>query len=223
MRPELNIWERSKGLLKLITARGLAKAPEMDSAAQGAELLAPFVKGHNLKLLDVGCAGGHFYHSLVRRGLKVDYYGLDSSPKAVRRARFAFKKLGLDPKRIIAGAVEDLYGFQFDLAAVINVLTFRPDFREPLDRLVDAGVKALVVRDNFGPETVIRWEIDGYLDEGYNHLKGYWNRWSLSEVQDFLASRGFQSALYEDQRTRGQMELVVDKPYYWSWLTAWRQ
>jgi SAM-dependent methyltransferase len=194
----------------------------MDSAAQGAELLASFVGSNRPRLLDVGCGGGHFYHSLARRGLAVDYFGLDSSPKVVAQARRAFAELGLDPTRILLGAVEDLRDEKFELAAFINVLSFRPDYREPVDRVLDCGVKALVVRDNFGPKTEIRWETDGFLDDGYNHLKGYWNRWSTEEFQDFLATRGFWAQTEEDRRTRGQMELVVGKPYYWSWLVAQR-
>jgi SAM-dependent methyltransferase len=224
LNPELNIWERSQGLLELVYARGLDQVPEMDAAAQGAELLAPFIKSASPKprLLDVGCAGGHFYHSLKKRGLEVDYYGLDYSPKMVAQAQKALAQLGLDPRRIILGAIADLSGFSFELGILINTLTFCPDFREPLDRLVDTGLTALVIRDNFGPKTVIRWETDGYLDEGYNHLKGYWNQWSVAEVREFLGSRGFETREVMDRRTQGQVEMVVDKPYYWSWLVAFR-
>ncbi|MDR1578448.1 MAG: class I SAM-dependent methyltransferase [Deltaproteobacteria bacterium] len=231
----LNIWEHAQGLLELVYARGLDQVPEMDAAAQGAELLAPFI-GQPVfggdpenqlvltrpRLLDVGCGGAHFYHSLKKRGLLVDYFGLDSSHKMVGRARKAFEVLGLDPQRILLGAVEDLWERRFELAVVINVLTFCPDFREPLDRLVDAGVKALVIRDNFGPTTTIRWEPDGYLDEGFNHLKGYWNQWGKDEVSLFFQSRGFRTEFVLDRRTQGQVEMVVDKPYHWSWLVASR-
>jgi SAM-dependent methyltransferase len=223
MNPALNIWEKSRGLLDLIYARGLDRAPEMDCAAQGAELLAPLIGSNRPRLLDAGCAGGHFYHSLARRGLKVDYYGLDSSPQTVALAQAAFRTLGLEPRRLVLGALADLAGWKFELAAVINTLSFNPDFREPLDRILDCGVRALVIRDNFGPQTVIRWEPDGYLDEGHNHLRGYWNQWSLAETREFLASRGFQSQAVEDRRVRGQVEMVVGKPYRWSWLVAVRE
>jgi SAM-dependent methyltransferase len=196
----------------------------MDSSAQGAELLAPFAAAlKSPRLLDVGCGGGHFYHSLKRRGLSADYFGLDSSRQAVRTARAAFETLGLDRGRIILGRVEDLFGLEFDLAVIINTMTFCADFRQPLDRIIDTGVRAVVIRDNFGPETEIRWEPDGFLDEGFNHLCGYWNRWSEAAVADFFSQRGFATKKVMDNRTKGQMELVVNKPYYWSWLLAWRR
>jgi SAM-dependent methyltransferase len=223
VRRELNIWEHSQGLLALNLARGLDEAPEMDSSAQGAELIAPLMaKSLCPKLLDAGCGGGHFYHSLARRGINVDYYGLDKSPQVAQTAREAFKTKGLDPQRILTGSMEDLCGLTFDLGVIINTLTFCADFREPLDRIINTGVRGLVIRDNFGPQTVIRWEEDGFLDEGFNHLCGYWNRWSTREVTEFLAKRAFETKIVLDQRTKGQMELVVNKPYYWSWLVAWK-
>jgi SAM-dependent methyltransferase len=194
--------------------------PEMDCAAQGARLTAPFLRDQSARLLDVGCGGGHFYHSLRRRGLDCDYWGLDYSPSIVKAAKYAFGRLGLELRRIILGDVAYFWDFPIDVAVMINVLTFNPDFRAPLERLVEAEAQAIIIRDNFGPKTVIRWEEDGYLDPVYNHLKGYWNQWSRKEVAEFLKDRGFECEFIRDDRTKGRIELVVDKPYRWSWLVA---
>jgi hypothetical protein len=125
-------------------------------------------------------------------------------------------------ERLISGRLEDLVGREFEAAALVNTLTFCADFREPLERLAETGLQALVVRDNFGDRTIIRWETDGWLDPGWNHLKGYWNQWSGAEVTAFLEERGFTVTPVEDLRTRGRAEMVVGKPYFWSWLTAFR-
>jgi SAM-dependent methyltransferase len=192
----------------------------MDCAAQGAELLAPHLDRPGLRVLDAGCGGGHFRLSLLRRGLAVDYLGLDSSPAMVRTARAALRRQGLAPAMIVLGDLRDFRDLTCDAAAVINVLSFNPDFRQPLDRLACAGTKVLVVRDFFAARTKIRYEIDGYLDPGFNHLKGYWNQWSRTEVADFLEQLGYEVSFVADRRTRGRIELVVDKPYRWSWLVA---
>ncbi|MDR0356706.1 MAG: class I SAM-dependent methyltransferase [Deltaproteobacteria bacterium] len=220
--PRLNIWEHSLSLRELCRRRALDLEPEMDCAAQGAELLAPLVRQMAFapKLLDVGCGGGHFLHSLKRRGLEVDYYGLDSSPSLIETAQKAFAEQNLDPARLMLGDVSHLCDFSCHLAVMINVLSFNPDFRAPLERLAETGAKALLIRDNFGEGTIIRWETDGFLDPGYNHLKGYWNQWSRKEVGDFLRRRGYKTSFIEDARTKGGLELVVEKPYYWSWLLA---
>lgn len=218
--PALNIWEHSTQIRKLCRLRALDLEPEMDCAAQGARLAAPFLSGWKARLLDVGCGGGHFRHSIARLGIKCDYHGLDSSPKMVKLAKAALKKQGLDPSRIFLEDVSDLYGFSCDVAVMINTLSFNPDFRAPLERLVETGAKAIIIRDNFGAKTVVRWEIDGYLDPGFNHLKGYWNQWSKREAAGFLEARGYQCAFIIDDRTKGRVEMVVDKPYRWSWLVA---
>ena len=176
--------------------------------------------GPSARLLDVGCGGGHFIHSLARRGIECDYRGMDSSLAMVRLARRSFKKLGLDPRRISLAEDCDLHDYRCDVAVMINVLSFNPDFRAPLERLAAAGPKAIIIRDNFGAKTVVKWERDGYLDEGFNHLKGYWNQWSRYEMTAFLLELGYRSDFIEDRRTRGRVEMVVDKPYRWSWLVA---
>ncbi len=51
-------------------------------------------------------------------------------------------------------------------------------------------------------------------------MKGYWNRWSAAEVKAFFAEYGYKAIEIVDDRTKGEMELVVGKPYYWSWLLA---
>jgi hypothetical protein len=126
-------------------------------------------------------------------------------------------------ERLVCGRLEDLnHSRRFEAAALLNTLTFCPDFREPLERLAESGLAALVIRDNFGEQTRLLWETDGYLDPGFNHLKGYWNQWSRSEVTAFLEERGFTVTPVVDERTRGRAEMVVGKPYYWSWLAAFR-
>jgi SAM-dependent methyltransferase len=219
--PSLNIWEHSRGLLKLCQRRALDLEPEMDGAAQGVEILTSLAKRPpGQRLLDVGCGGGHFYHSLKRGGLLFDYFGLDYSPSFVKVAREALVRFGQDPSSIMLENISDLTSFYCQAAVVINTLTFCPDFRAPLDRIIDTGAEIILIRDNFGQETKILWETDGYLDEGFNHLKGYWNKWSMEELDQFFKVNSFKTSWIEDKRTAGLEELVVDKSYNWSWLLA---
>jgi SAM-dependent methyltransferase len=222
--PNLNIWEHSAALRELYARRADGLEEEMDASAQAAELLAPFIRAAAAppRLLDAGCGSGYLWHSFRRRGLTVEYYGLDYSPGLIEIGRRLMPAHGVPAERLICGRLEDLHGRTFEAAALINTLTFCPDFREPLDRLADSGLKALVIRDNFGEQTQIRWETDGWLDSGWNHLRGYWNQWSRVEVTAFLEERGFTVAPAEDARTRGRPEMVVGKTYNWAWLTAFR-
>ncbi|MDR1040724.1 MAG: class I SAM-dependent methyltransferase [Deltaproteobacteria bacterium] len=221
--PELSIWEHSEGLTRLVRRRALDLEPEMDCAAQAAEILAGAGLPPGSRLLDIGCGAGHFIHSLRKRGLALEYSGLDSSPSAIAAGREAYRALSLDPDLLRLGSMEDLAGETVDAALFMNVLSFSPDYRRPLDRAAACGAKVILVRDNFGPETVVSWEEDGYLDPGWNHLKGYWNRWSADEMAGFLGDLGFDGEFIEDRRTGGEMELVVGKPYHWRFLLAKRR
>ncbi|MDR3154265.1 MAG: class I SAM-dependent methyltransferase [Deltaproteobacteria bacterium] len=221
--PALNIWEHSRGLAELLERRAMDLAPEMDCAAQAAEILGSLGLPAGARLLDLGCGAGHFLHSLRRRGLVLDYRGLDSSPTAVAIGKAAFRRLHLNPDMLTLASVEDLRGEAADIALFMNVLSFCPDFRRPVDRAADCGARFILIRDNFGPETVISWAPDGYLDEGWNHLKGYWNRWSCAETEGFLEGLGYSCEFMEDRRTGGLPELVVGRPYTWRFLLARRE
>jgi SAM-dependent methyltransferase len=221
--PELSVWDHSRGLAELLRRRALDLEPEMDCAAQAAEILGSLGLPEGSRLLDAGCGAGHFIHSLVKRGMELDYRGLDSSPVAVEAGKGAFRELGLDPGRLELGSIDDLAGRAVDAALFMNVLSFCPDYRRPLDRAASCGARVILVRDNFGEKTEMKWEEDGYLDEGWNHLKGYWNRWSRSGMAGFLDGLGFGCRFIGDRRTGGRPELVVGKPYTWEFLLATRR
>lgn len=221
--PSSNIWEHSRTVLELYAARARGEV-EMDASAQGVEILAPYLTSTSYpqppRLLDAGCGSGYLWHSFKKRNLGVEYYGLDYSPSLIDLGQKILPEHGLPASRLRCETIEDIQGESFELVTLFNTLTFCPDFRQPLDRLAGTGPGIILIRDNFGPETIIRWELDGYLDPDYNHLKAYWNQWSLQEVTLFLEDYGYQCTPVVDRRTQGQMELVVDKTYFWSWLLA---
>lgn len=218
--PELNIWEHSATVRALYSKRARGEE-EMDAAAQAAQILAPYLSPGQT-LLDAGCGSGYYYWSFKRRGLKVDYYGLDYSPTLIDIGRRYLPSAGLDPGRLQVGAIEDLNG-TYDAVICFNTLSFCPDFRLPLDRLCRAANRYILLRTNLGEKTVYRWEIDGYLDQGYNNLKAYWNMYAEAEVTAFMEDMGFIVSPIVDRRTGGAMELVVGKPYYWKLLFGQRR
>ena len=221
--PSFNIWEHSQTVRELYATRANGQG-EMDAAAQAAEILAPFIQKSNPKprLLDAGCGSGYLWHSFQKHKLNLEYHGLDYSPSLIEIGQQILPSYGLPESHLKCGTIEDLQGESFDLVVLINTLSFCPDFRQPLDRLASTNPQIILIRDNFGPETIIRWELDGYLDAGYNHLKAYWNQWSIPEVSTFLADYGYNITPITDRRTAGLEEMVVGKSYFWSWLLATR-
>ncbi|MDR2405538.1 MAG: class I SAM-dependent methyltransferase, partial [Deltaproteobacteria bacterium] len=164
--PKLNIWEHSEGLKDLCRKRARNALPEMDSAAQAADILKTLNITPKTPILDGGCGAGHFIHSLAKRELDLDYHGLDYSPSYIEIGKEAFTELSLDPERLFVESLDDLSGIEYGVAVLINVMSFNPDFRRILGRVVETGAKTILVRDNFGQDTAILWDIDGYLDVG---------------------------------------------------------
>jgi 2-polyprenyl-3-methyl-5-hydroxy-6-metoxy-1,4-benzoquinol methylase len=218
--PKFNIWEHS-AIVRALYARRARGEDEMDAAAQAAGILAPHIKP-GMSLLDAGCGSGYYYWSFLRRNLKIEYYGIDYSPTLIEIGRQNITGSGLDPQRLRVAAIEDLTK-TYDIVLCFNTLSWCPDFRRPLERLCQAARHYILIRTNLGFKTITRWEIDGHLDQGFNHLKAYWNQYSESLVTEFMSELGFELAPIQDRRTRGQMELVVGKPYYWKILFGRRR
>ena len=213
--PEFNIWEHSTIVRDLYTRRAQGQ-DEMDAAAQTVEILAPYIES-GMTVLDAGCGSGYYYWSFKRRNLDIEYHGLDYSPSLIDIGRRELAVAGLPPERLQAGTIENITDV-FDAVICCNTLSWCPDFRLPLERLLSAARKFIVIRTNLGAETVYRYEPDGYLDDGYNHLKAYWNQYSEADMTAFMREMGFEVMPIVDRRTGGELELVVGKPYFWKFL-----
>jgi cyclopropane fatty-acyl-phospholipid synthase-like methyltransferase len=213
--PEFNIWEHSANVRDLYARRAQGH-DEMDAAAQTVEILAPHLKP-GMTVLDAGCGSGYYYWSFKRRHLDIQYHGIDYSPSLIQIGRRELAQAGLPPERLQAESIENLTD-TFDAVICCNTLSWCPDFRLPLERLLAVTKKFIVIRTNLGNQTIYRYEPDGYLDDGYNHLKAYWNQYSEADMTAFMQNMGFEVTPIMDRHTNGEMELVVGKPYFWKFL-----
>ncbi|MBU1741840.1 MAG: methyltransferase, partial [Proteobacteria bacterium] len=171
MRAQHNIWEHSAVVRDLYARRAGAEAPEMDAHAQAIEILAPNLLP-NMSVLDAGCGSGYLFHSFRTRNLEVEYHGLDCSASLIDLGRRFLSGFGLPPERLEVGLIENLRE-RYDVVVCLNTLSWLPDWRLPLDRLCASTRKVLLIRTNLGPTQKTRWEIDGYLEVGFNHLSAY--------------------------------------------------
>jgi 2-polyprenyl-3-methyl-5-hydroxy-6-metoxy-1,4-benzoquinol methylase len=116
-----NIWDHSQTVLELYELRCRKIIEEMTCHAQAAELLQSLVKPGD-DLLDVGCGTGYFFHSLRKRNIPVNYYGIDSTPRFITIAKKYLPEFGLHPNNLSNLRIEDM---RADVDQVIcnNVLT----------------------------------------------------------------------------------------------------
>ncbi len=214
-----NIWEHSTTVKTLYARRCRLEEDEMTCAAQAAELLAPFVLPDD-ELLDAGCGSGYFFHSLRKRNIPVQYYGIDAAPSLIEIGRSYMSEYGLPTSRLRVMRIEDLNG-KMDHIICMNVLSNIDNYHRPLERLLQCAQKTLILRESMREQSVYTYVKDQYLDDGCN-LKVYVNTYSISEVLAFIQSYGFSAQIVEDRRTRGNPELVIDYPHYWAFLVARR-
>lgn len=216
MNKRWNPWANDRNTYELYRRRCRGEAEEMTCAAQAAEILAPLVRPGET-LLDAGCGGGYYRHSFAKRGIDVDYHGLDYTPEMIELAR---AEMGA-PERFELGAIEELER-PYDTILCFNVLTNSPHYALPLERLLQAARRRVLLRESMADELVVRYTPDPYLDEGARHIRVYHNTYPIAEVTAFMREHGFTVTRIPDRRSNDGVEMVVDIPHHWRILLAER-
>ncbi len=219
--PAWNPWTSDRNTLELYRRRCRREIEEMTCAAQAAEIVSS-LEGPGETLLDAGCGGGYYLWSLMDRGVKSTYFGLDYTPCMVDLARWEIcPRAGIPEKRFRLGAIEYL-DEEFDTILCFNVLTNSPHYALPLERLLYCTRKRIIIRESMADELVVRYTADPYLDPDKRHIKVYHNTYPLAEVEEFIQSYGFRTTRIHDRRTDDGKEMVVDIPHYWRIILAER-
>lgn len=219
--PPLNIWTRTQNsLYQLYEDRVRGRAEELDCHAQAAEIYAPHHRPEDL-ILDAGAGSGYFYHSLKKRGLLGRYHLLDFNADFVEQGRQALA--GENPRpAFIHQSIQQTPG-QYEAVFCLNTLFCLPDYRQGLERLLEATRKIIIIRTPLAENNIIRYETDAYLDPGAENLKSYFNIWSLAEITTFVTTHGFTVTKPVDTRTNDQGEISAGKFFPWRWLVGLRE
>lgn len=195
----------------------------MTCAGQAAEILGSRLQAGE-SLLDAGCGGGYYLWSFMDRGLRPDWHGLDYTPEMVELARTEVaSRAGLEPERFMLGFIEDLPETSYDTVLCFNVLTNSPHFAAPLERLLRAARRRVLLRESMGDELVVNFTPDPYLDEGKRHIRVYHNTYPIEEVTGLMEQEGFAVERIRDARTGDGTELVVGFPHQWRILYGERR
>ena len=212
-----SIWHHSKYYVELSIARASGEAEEMDAVQQAAELLSTRLTP-GMTVLDVGSAAGHLRRSLAP--LRVDYYGIDPSERAIEIGRAYGARSGLSRARLRALPIEQLpVDETYDAVVSLSTLQYLPAFQQPLEAMARAARRWLVVRASFGDRTETRFIPDALLEPGFETIRAYFNVYARDEVEEFLVAEGFSVTWEADRRQRdrfgGEPEVVggVRIPY----------
>lgn len=214
-----NIWQHSAEVRELYRKRARDEVEEMTCAAQAAELLAPLVDPGDT-LLDIGCGSGYFFHSLRKRGIAAEYYGIDATRSLVELGWAELPRFGLLSDRLSVLRIEDLNG-NADHVLCMNVLSNIDNFFKPLERMLKVARKSLILRESIADSPSQAYVRDRYLDAGVE-LNVYVNTYSRTEMIAFIRAFGFTVREEIDRRTEGRSELVIGYPHHWTFLVATR-
>ena len=214
-----NIWRHSAIVRELYRKRARGEAEEMTCAAQAAELLTPFIRSGD-SVLDAGCGSGYFFHSLAARGLDAEYHGFDATAELIELGRNELPAFGLPVDRLRVCRLEDFQGAA-DHVLCMNVLSNIDNFHRPLERLLLAARKTLILRESIADAGYCHYVVDEYLDPGVR-LKVHVNTYARREIMPFIESYGFEVEEVVDRRTMGATEMVIGYPHAWTFLRAVR-
>lgn len=215
-----NIWEHSATVRELYARRCQREAEEMTSHRQAMRLLAPHVTRGDT-LLDAGCGSGYLFHSLAALPAPVEYYGIDCSPSLLALGREFLPPHGLIPERLIELRLEDLRA-AVDHVVCINVLSNIDNYHRPLERLLLAARRTVILRESIGDSSNYTYVVDRYLDPGVE-LKVHVNRYARAELVAFIESYGFEVRIHTDEHSGGEPQNVIDHPHWWTFVEAVRK
>lgn len=210
-----SIWEHSATVRDLYERRARQQAEEMTCAAQAADLLRPLVAAGDT-LLDIGCGSGYFYHSLARRQIPVEYYGLDACQSLIDIGKAILPDFGLPADRLVSGRLEDLNAV-VDHIVCMNVLSNLDNFHRPLERMLRSARKSVILRESIKDGAEYRYVVDNYL-ESDEPLRVHVNAYDRSEIEGLATELGYETRFVQDWRTEGRPELVIDAAHYWTFI-----
>lgn len=215
-----SIWEHSAHVRELYAQRCRREVEEMTAHRQAVRLLEPHVRPGDT-LLDAGCGSGYLFHAVQEMGLPVEYYGLDASPTLLDIGRAILPAYGLAPDRLIEMRIEDMRA-DVDHVLCINVLSNLDNYHRPLERMLLAARKTVILRESITEFARYSYVEDRYLDPGVR-LNVHVNAYDREELTKFVEGYGFDVSIHVDEHSRGRPQKVIDHPHWWTFVEAARK
>ena len=141
----LNEYKNNINNAKIYYDRAIGKEPEMEVSKAMAKIIQKKIK-LNDKILDVGCASGHFYRSIKKRISKNFYYtGTDPYAIFLEKAKKAWKKE--QNVNFIKGNIYNLpfKKNEFNLSFCSNVFIHLNDVIKPLKEILRVTKKTVII------------------------------------------------------------------------------
>ena len=210
----LNEYENNFNNAKIYFDRATGKSPEMEVSKAIANILKPKIKNGS-KLLDVGCACGHYYRSIKKRVKKNFFYtGTDPYEIFLDKAKIAWKNdSNVD---FLKGNIYKLpfKKNQFDLTICSNVFIHLNKIKKPLQELLRVTKGTIIIR------TVV-YDVSYKVQLVYNNK--WWKNTDVKPKDEFdkngnprafsyfnILSKDFLEGTIKDINKRAKVTFVKD-------------
>lgn len=172
----LNEYKNNNNNAKIYYDRATGKSPEMEVSKAMANFLEKKVKKDD-KILDVGCATGHFYRSIKKKIKKNFFYtGTDPYSIFLDKARIAWKK----EKNVnfIKGNIYKLpfKKNEFDVSFCSNVFIHLNDVNKPLKEIFRVTKKTTILR-------TVLFDVSYKVQLVYNNK--WWSDTNVKPIDEF--------------------------------------
>lgn len=195
------IWNNDDKVEMRTYQRVTGELPEMESTKQLVQLIGE-VYEPGMRVLDVGCAAGHYYNGLSRLDPDIKYTGVDATVKYIEFAKAHFKD---NPNTtFMVGDIFDLPKSlgTFDIVYCCNVILHLPDFREPLRNLLRVTKRHCLVRTLISDKTYLnKFLYTDDFDKENNPVNFvHQNTYSFDLLKSFIEANGsYRVELIKDQ------------------------
>ena len=236
------IWNKNDSVEQRTFKRVKNELPEMECAKQLTKIISDIYKPE-MKILDIGCASGHYYNSIKKIDKNIIYCGLDSTKTYIDFAKNYFKNN--DNVSFILG---DLYNLpksinsKFDICFCCNVLLHLPSLEEPLKKLIETAKKYCIVRTLISDKTHLSKYLysDKFDNEGNPLDFVYQNTYSYNFIKQIISSVGNYKVEFIDDKfdqeqinkefnkfdkiqnavtkAMGKIQIAGSKIFQWKWV-----
>lgn len=198
----LEEYTNNKNNAKVYYNRAIGKSPEMEVSKALAKIVKKIIK-KNQKVLDVGCACGHYYRSL-KREIKNNFFytGVDPYEIFLDKGKLAWKDdLNVNFKK---GNIFQLpvKNNEFDITVCNNVLLHLPSIEKPLRELIRVSKRTVILR------TVV-YDVSYKVQLVYNSK--WWKGTNIKPVNEFDKMGNPNSFSYFNIHSFDYLKGLVDK------------
>ncbi len=168
------------------------KLPIMECSKQLVSIVSKFYKP-NMKILDFGCAAGHYYYALKKLNKHVNYTGLDATKFYIDYAKNFFKKENntrFDRQSLFS--LNKKYNKKFDIVYCCNVLLHLPSIEIPIKNLLKASKKYCIIRTLVDTNTHLSQLVfdDQYVSSNKPVNYAYQNTYSRDLIKKCIMKNG---------------------------------